>query len=95
MKDWLEEFARALGIEPLSRDETALVLKLARDVAHGVERKFAPLSAYLLGVAVGDRAAAGPSRPDAFGTAIERAWRTVPGAGDDADATRSKASGED
>jgi hypothetical protein len=33
----------------LSRAETGTILHLARDVAHGVERRFAPLAAYLTG----------------------------------------------
>jgi hypothetical protein len=34
-------------------DEQGLVLDLAREVAHGVLRPAAPVTAYLLGVAVG------------------------------------------
>jgi hypothetical protein len=44
------------------REPVDLVLDLARDVAHGVARPAAPLTAYLLGLAVGrsgDPAAAG------------------------------------
>ncbi|HEX9356009.1 MAG TPA: DUF6457 domain-containing protein [Streptosporangiaceae bacterium] len=41
-----------MGLDPASLD-TKLVLDLARDVAHGVARPAAPLTAYLLGVAVG------------------------------------------
>jgi len=45
----------ALGITELidPPETTKLVLDLARDVAHGVARPAAPLTAYLLGVAVG------------------------------------------
>lgn len=43
--------AEELGIS--EQIDTALVLDVARDVAHGVERPAAPLSTYLLGVAVG------------------------------------------
>ncbi|MFM2438319.1 MAG: hypothetical protein RLZ55_1138 [Actinomycetota bacterium] len=50
-EDFLSRAATALGVgEEL---DTALVLDVARDVAHGVERPAAPLSTYLLGVAVG------------------------------------------
>jgi hypothetical protein len=49
---WVEAAARELGIAP---DEvpTEAVLDLAREVAHGVIRPGAPVSAYLLGLAVG------------------------------------------
>jgi hypothetical protein len=53
----LEEFTvaacRAVDVTPVSTAEQRLVLDLARDVAHGVARPAAPLSAYLLGLAVG------------------------------------------
>ena len=50
---WPEELAEALGEEPLTADETADLLDLARDVAHNTERRYAPLSTYLIGLAVG------------------------------------------
>ncbi|MDX1619921.1 MAG: DUF6457 domain-containing protein [Nitriliruptorales bacterium] len=50
---WPDELAEALGEEPLEADETADLLDIARDVAHGTERRNAPLSTYLLGLAVG------------------------------------------
>jgi Domain of unknown function (DUF6457) len=56
--DWLDGAARALGEERLAPDEVTIVLRLARDVAHGVERKLAPLAAFLAGASAG-RAAAG------------------------------------
>jgi hypothetical protein len=52
LDDWTTEACRALGLDPADVDVT-VVLDLARDVAHGVLRPAAPLSAYLLGVAVG------------------------------------------
>jgi hypothetical protein len=49
---WIEAACAELGLTP---DEVAVaaVLDLARDVAHGVERPAAPLTAFLLGLAVG------------------------------------------
>jgi hypothetical protein len=47
-------------VDPAAVD-TKLVLDLARDVAHGVDRPAAPLTAYLLGVAVGQGQQAGPA----------------------------------
>ncbi|WP_242910287.1 DUF6457 domain-containing protein [Actinomadura terrae] len=52
LEDWLEAACGELGLDrgDIDRD---LVLDLARDVAHGVARPGAPLTAYLLGLAVG------------------------------------------
>jgi hypothetical protein len=52
LDEWAEVACGELGLDPASLD-TRLVLDLARDVAHGVARPAAPLTAYLLGVAVG------------------------------------------
>ncbi len=52
LDEWAEVACRELGLDPASLD-ARLVLDLARDVAHGVARPAAPLTAYLLGVAVG------------------------------------------
>ncbi len=49
---WTEAVCRDLGLDPATVDITAL-LDVAREVAHGVARPAAPLTAYLLGVAVG------------------------------------------
>src|SRR5690606_8214602 len=52
LDEWTAAACAALGLDPatVSRD---LVLDLARDVAHGVARPAAPLSTYLVGLAVG------------------------------------------
>ncbi len=50
LDDWTDAVRRALGLDPV---DTGLVLDLARDVAHGVMRPAAPLTAYLVGLAVG------------------------------------------
>lgn len=52
LEDWLDAACAELGLDrgEIDRD---LVLDLARDVAHGVARPGAPLTAYLLGLAVG------------------------------------------
>lgn len=52
---WSEQVRAVTGVEAWDRVETDLVLDLAREVAHGTERRFAPLTAYALGVAVGSR----------------------------------------
>lgn len=52
LHDWIEAACRELGVDPGEAD-TALVLDLAKDVAHQVVRPGAPVTAYLLGLAVG------------------------------------------
>jgi hypothetical protein len=49
---WTERACAELGIDPSAVDLRA-VLDLARDTARGVDRPAAPVTAYLLGVAVG------------------------------------------
>lgn len=55
LEDWTQAASAELGIE-VADDATTLVLDLARDVAHGVARPAAPLTAYLLGLAAGGAA---------------------------------------
>ena len=52
LDEWTSLACAELGLEPATADRKA-VLDLARDVARGVARPAAPLTAYLLGVAVG------------------------------------------
>lgn len=49
---WVERIAAALG-QPDEPVDVRVLLDLARDAAHGVERPAAPLTTYLVGVAVG------------------------------------------
>lgn len=60
LHDWIDELCDALDLD-VDLDE-AQVLDLARVVAHNVVRPAAPLTAYLVGVAVGR---AGGSEADA------------------------------
>jgi uncharacterized protein DUF6457 len=65
LEDWITEVATELGIGELGElvdPELVrpLVLDMTRDVAHGVARPAAPITAYLLGLAVGRAAGAGP-----------------------------------
>jgi hypothetical protein len=84
MDDWMNEAARALGEEGMQAEEVAIVLRLARDVAHGVERKMAPIAAYMVGAAVG-RADASRSghRLEELRAAIESIRRLIPATGED------------
>jgi hypothetical protein len=49
---WTEAACAELGLTP-AQVPVRMVLDLARDVAHQVERPAAPLTAFLLGLAVG------------------------------------------
>lgn len=49
LHDWIDELCDALDVE-IDLDE-ALVLDLAKDAAHNVERPAAPITAFLLGFA--------------------------------------------
>lgn len=70
LQRWLDAASAELGVSAqLDRD---LVLDLARDAAHGVARPAAPLTAYLLGVAVG--AGADPRTAAARLTELARDW---------------------
>ena len=52
MDQWTAAVCADLGLDASAADLRA-VLDLTRDVAHGVARPAAPLTAYLVGVAVG------------------------------------------
>ncbi len=65
LDDWLDAVGAELGVGGVDRD---LVLDLARDVAHGIARPAAPLTTYLLGLAVG--AGADPAEAAARLTAL-------------------------
>jgi hypothetical protein len=53
LQSWTEAACAELGIDP-ARADARTVLDLARDVAHQVERPAAPLTSFLLGLAVGE-----------------------------------------
>jgi Domain of unknown function (DUF6457) len=80
LEEWTAAAGAGLGLGPgpLSTAETKAVLDLARDVAHAVDRPAAPLTAYLLGVAVG-RGLTLPEAADRVGALVAR-WpeRTEP-----------------
>ena len=56
--DWIQEACTALGVDPAAVD-VAGIHALTRDIAHDVARPMAPVGSYLLGLAVGARAARG------------------------------------
>jgi hypothetical protein len=77
--DLLSRLASALSnpgsssseLRPLDPRERALVLRLARNVAHSTERQNAPLASYLVGRFVQSTMTAGMSEADALARAAE------------------------
>jgi hypothetical protein len=68
--DWLVEAAQALGLDVAV--DTTLLLDLAREVAHAVARPAAPLTSYLLGLAVAG--GADPQEAAEVLTHLAREW---------------------
>ncbi|HEY7175232.1 MAG TPA: DUF6457 domain-containing protein [Micromonosporaceae bacterium] len=73
LDDWTDAVRGSLRLEPI---DSKLVLDLARDVAHGVLRPAAPLTAYLVGIAVGRGAE--PRDAVAAVEALIASWPTKP-----------------
>ncbi|MFB9234580.1 DUF6457 domain-containing protein [Plantactinospora siamensis] len=76
MDDWVTAASAELGLDPADV-RTPLVLDLARDVAHNVLRPGAPVTAYLLGLAVG-RGADPADAADRL-SGLARGWAAGPG----------------
>ena len=55
---WIAEACAAVGVDPSDVDVSA-IHRLSRDIAHGFARPMAPVGSYILGLAVGARAARG------------------------------------
>lgn len=69
LHDWIDELSDVLDLE--AEIDEALVLDLARTVAHTVERPAAPVTAYMLGLAAG-AAGAGPEQTEALAARAQR-----------------------
>ncbi len=78
MEAWIDQLAETLGEDTLTARETAVLLDVARDVAHRVERKITPLSTFLLGAAVGRGLAGGTTRDQALRTALDALESILP-----------------
>ena len=54
MHDWIEAVISELGISEVEVNDSLMkeILAVARDAAHNVERPAAPISTYLMGIAV-------------------------------------------
>ena len=70
MADWIDELAATFGQLPLSPQESDLLLRTAREVAHRTERKVTPLAAFLVGLEVAGHMTAGQTREEAIGRAV-------------------------
>lgn len=77
MSDWLEQVATTLGVDPIDDATQERVLSVARDVAHGVERKLTPIATYLLGRAVQRRVEGGEESGAAFAAAFADLERAI------------------
>ena len=51
-EEWIDELCELLSIDPNDVDIDGL-LDLSREAAHGIERRAAPVTTYLVGVCVG------------------------------------------
>jgi hypothetical protein len=74
LHDWIDELCDALDIE--AEFDESLVLDLAKDAAHNVERPAAPITTYLLGFAAAQHEA-GPEeleRLAAAATQLAEKW---------------------
>lgn len=93
-EEWLKRLADDLGEPPVSPREMGQVLKLAREVAHAVERKLAPPAAFLAGVYAGRRAGEGASREEALAEAVRAGFGLLPDRPSDGPTGSAPATGE-
>jgi Domain of unknown function (DUF6457) len=78
MDDWIDELARSLGEAPLTSTEMTELLDAAGEVAHRVERKMTPLSAFVIGCAVGRKLASGAGRTEALSDTLRQLESLLP-----------------
>lgn len=72
LEEWLDALAAELELGDVTMDTDAMhtVLDLARDAAHQIDRPAAPLTSYLVGVAVGKGATLGTAAASATELAL-------------------------
>ena len=81
---WIDDLAARLAQEPLTEDESTTLLATARTVANRVERRITPLSAFLLGCAVGQGLQDGTAtRPELVREAVAHLGALLPPEGRD------------
>ena len=82
MDEWIDRYAEGLGLPSVDPETARTVLGLAREVAHGVERRLAPLCAYLAGLHVASRTAQGVDGAQALREARDAARAMLPPPGE-------------
>jgi hypothetical protein len=96
LDDWTAAVVAELGIADLVDDRTRdLVLDMTKDVAHGLARPAAPLTAYLMGLAAGragsaDEATGYAARISRMALAWENPEQPGTGAAEDRAARRER-----
>lgn len=75
-ENYPDRFAEALALD-LTEGEKETVLELARIVAHGSERMYAPISTYLAGQFIAELVRTGLPRAEALAEAVAVARRTL------------------
>ena len=96
LDDWTDAVVAELGVADLVDGRTRdLVLDMTKDVAHGVARPAAPLTAYLMGLAAGragsaDEAAGYAARISELALAWENPEQPATGAAEDRAARRER-----
>jgi hypothetical protein len=78
LQAWLGTLATTLGVDPLGDAQVRELLGVARDVAHGVERRATPLATFLLGAAMQRGIGHGATGPDAFAAAVVELRAALP-----------------
>ena len=74
----LGALATTLGVDPLTDDQVMELLGVARDIAHGVERRATPLATFLLGAATQRQIGHGLTAAEAFADALTELQTTLP-----------------
>jgi hypothetical protein len=79
-EEWVSDVCTALELDEDDVD-TDSILVLARDVAHGVERRAAPVTTYLVGLAAGRAGGDADAEERAHAVVAELAerWSSRPG----------------
>jgi hypothetical protein len=68
--DWISDACAAVDVDPGAVDVTG-IHALTKEIAHGFARPMAPVGSYILGLAIGARAATGePVDAEALSAAI-------------------------
>jgi hypothetical protein len=78
MSEWMDRLAETLGVTPIDPSQERSLLNASREIAHRVERKDTPLTAYLIGVAVGSAVSSGADPASVLSRAIDAVLAALP-----------------